>query len=80
MLRNSPRLRHRPPRTRELSLETFGTTHLSHDEILRRVNPEGVNAFRPARIIERLNLRRPIFRPTATFGHFGREEFPWEQS
>ncbi len=55
------------------------STQLSHDEILRQVNPEGADAFRPARIIERLNLRRPIFRSTATFGHFGRDEFPWEQ-
>jgi len=34
--------------------------------------------FRPAAIIERLGLRRPIFRPTAAYGHFGRDEFPWE--
>ncbi|RLE33194.1 MAG: methionine adenosyltransferase [Acidobacteria bacterium] len=63
----------------ELSLETFETADLPHDEILRQVNPEGPDAFRPARIIKRLNLRRPIFQPTATFGHFGRQEFPWEQ-
>ncbi|MFA6603803.1 MAG: methionine adenosyltransferase [Patescibacteria group bacterium] len=34
--------------------------------------------FRPRAIIERLNLRRPIYRPTAAYGHFGRDEFPWE--
>ncbi len=34
--------------------------------------------FRPRAIIERLGLRRPIFRPTAAYGHFGRDEFPWE--
>jgi S-adenosylmethionine synthetase len=34
--------------------------------------------FRPRSIIERLGLRRPIFRPTAAYGHFGRDEFPWE--
>ncbi len=34
--------------------------------------------FRPMAIIERLGLRRPIFRPTAAYGHFGRDEFPWE--
>ncbi|MEN9795424.1 MAG: hypothetical protein RLZZ150_401 [Bacteroidota bacterium] len=32
----------------------------------------------PAGIIKRLNLRRPIYRPTAAYGHFGRHEFPWE--
>jgi S-adenosylmethionine synthetase len=63
----------------ELSLETFSSAQLPHDEILRRVHPVGPEDFSPLRIIERLNLRRPIFRPTAAFGHFGRKEFPWEQ-
>jgi len=35
--------------------------------------------FRPNAIIERLGLRRPIFRETAAYGHFGRDRFPWEQ-
>ncbi len=35
--------------------------------------------FRPAAIIERLDLRRPIYRQTAAYGHFGRPELPWEQ-
>ncbi|TAK05732.1 methionine adenosyltransferase [Patescibacteria group bacterium] len=35
--------------------------------------------FRPQAIIERLGLRRPIYRATAAYGHFGRAEFPWEQ-
>ncbi|MBN1585780.1 methionine adenosyltransferase [Candidatus Uhrbacteria bacterium] len=34
--------------------------------------------FRPRAIIERLGLRRPMYRQTATYGHFGRDEFPWE--
>ena len=34
--------------------------------------------LRPQAIIEKLGLRRPIFRQTAAYGHFGREEFPWE--
>jgi len=34
--------------------------------------------FRPRAIIERLNLRRPIYQKTASYGHFGREGFPWE--
>lgn len=33
----------------------------------------------PKGIIERLNLQRPIYRATAAYGHFGRNEFPWEQ-
>jgi S-adenosylmethionine synthetase len=35
--------------------------------------------FRPRAIIERLGLRRPMFRETAAYGHFGRAHFPWEQ-
>jgi len=34
--------------------------------------------FRPGAIIRRLDLRRPIYRRTACYGHFGREGFPWE--
>lgn len=34
--------------------------------------------FRPAAIIERLDLRRPLYQQTATYGHFGRPELPWE--
>jgi len=37
--------------------------------------------FRPSAIIERLNLRRPIYRQTAAYGHFGRTDvdLPWEK-
>ena len=35
--------------------------------------------FRPAAIIERLNLRRPLYQKTAAYGHFGRPGFPWEE-
>jgi S-adenosylmethionine synthetase len=35
--------------------------------------------LRPAAIIERFALKRPIYRPTAAYGHFGRPDFPWEQ-
>jgi S-adenosylmethionine synthetase len=35
--------------------------------------------FRPLSIIEKLNLRKPIYRDTASYGHFGRNEFPWEE-
>jgi S-adenosylmethionine synthetase len=34
--------------------------------------------FRPRAIMERLSLRRPIYRQSASYGHFGRDEFPWE--
>ena len=35
--------------------------------------------FRPASIIERLDLRRPIYRQTAAYGHFGKDSLPWEE-
>lgn len=50
-----------------------------------KVNPREIEAFilknidlTPAGIITRLDLRRPIYRATAAYGHFGRHEFPWE--
>jgi len=35
--------------------------------------------FRPVAIIERLNLRRPIYQQTAAYGHFGKDGLPWEE-
>ena len=35
--------------------------------------------FRPLAIIERLGLRRPIYRQTAAYGHFGKDGLPWEE-
>jgi S-adenosylmethionine synthetase len=36
--------------------------------------------LRPAAIIRDLGLRRPLFRQTAVYGHFGRSDFPWEST
>lgn len=56
--------------------------------MLRAVTSEGKDLskvlkerfdFRPSAIIERLDLRKPIFRATASYGHFGRVGFPWEE-
>lgn len=56
--------------------------------MVRAVNEEGKNLsnwvkknfdFRPLAIIERLNLRNPIYLETASYGHFGKEELPWEK-
>ena len=59
-------------------VETFGTGKVSDDEILRLINEHF--DLRPAGIIQSLNLRRPIYQPTAAFGHFGRTDIdaPWE--
>jgi S-adenosylmethionine synthetase len=61
-----------------LFVETFGTGKVSDDEIIRLINEHF--DLRPAGIIQALDLRRPIYQPTAAFGHFGRTDvdLPWE--
>ncbi|RMH63139.1 MAG: methionine adenosyltransferase [Calditrichaeota bacterium] len=63
-----------------MMVETFGTGVMSDEELSNRV--AGLFDFTPAGIIEKLQLRRPIFRKTANYGHFGRAlaEFSWEQT
>ncbi len=61
-------------------LETFGTAKVAEDVIVKKVL-ELVD-LRPAAIIARFDLRRPIFAPTAAYGHMGREDLcaPWENT
>ena len=61
-----------------ISLETFGTSKLSEDELIKLVRQHF--DLRPHGLIEMLQLERPIYRATAAYGHFGRNEFPWEQT
>ncbi len=61
-----------------LMLETFGTEHHDPEKILAGILE--VFDLRPAAIIRDLGLRQPIFGPTAAYGHFGRDEFPWEST
>jgi S-adenosylmethionine synthetase len=58
-------------------VETVNPT-IANDKISQAI--QDVFDMRPAAIIERLNLLRPIYRDTAAYGHFGRPEFPWEAS
>ncbi|RGD73322.1 methionine adenosyltransferase [Anaerofustis stercorihominis] len=58
-------------------VNTYGTSKLSDEKIVEIIN-ENFD-LRPTRIIEHLDLRRPIYRKTAAYGHFGRNEFPWEK-
>jgi S-adenosylmethionine synthetase len=62
-----------------LSVETFGTGKVEDDLILTLVKSHF--DFRPEAIIRTLNLRRPIYRQTAAYGHFGRQDLdlPWER-
>jgi S-adenosylmethionine synthetase len=61
-----------------LNVETFGTGKVSDDKI-RALIDEHFD-FRPGAIIDRFGLRRPIYRQTASYGHFGRLELPWERT
>jgi S-adenosylmethionine synthetase len=63
-----------------IMVETFGTGKVSDAEIERVMN-ENFD-FRPAAIIQNLDLRRPIYAQTAAYGHFGRDDIqvPWEKT
>jgi S-adenosylmethionine synthetase len=63
-----------------ISLDTFGTNHVSEDRIVGAVRE--VFDLRPGALVEMLDLKRPIYRKTAAYGHFGREEaeFTWERT
>jgi S-adenosylmethionine synthetase len=60
-----------------INVKTHGTSMVDETElatfILKNID------LSPRAIIERLDLKKPIFRNTAAYGHFGRNEFPWEQ-
>src|SRR5690606_41038297 len=62
-----------------ISVETFGTGKVSNDKISELIREHF--DLRPQGLIEMLQLKRPIYQPTAAYGHFGREEegFSWEQ-
>ena len=61
-----------------IAVETFGTATITEEKIVEII--EKVFDLRPAAIIEALNLRRPIYKQTAAYGHFGRTDIdlPWE--
>ncbi len=63
-----------------LMVETRGTGKIPNTEIAALVSKHF--DLRPSGIIESLNLRRPIYRPVAAFGHFGRQDLdlPWERT
>ncbi|MBI5448378.1 MAG: methionine adenosyltransferase [Gammaproteobacteria bacterium] len=63
-----------------ISVETFGTGKISHDRIIQLINEHF--DLRPRGIISMLNLLRPIYQATASYGHFGRTEdtFSWEKT
>ncbi len=63
-----------------LNVETYGTGGISDDDIVRLIREHF--DLRPGAIIRDLDLRRPIYKPTAAYGHFGRTDvdLPWERT
>jgi len=60
-----------------VNVNFFGTGNISEEKaeaIIRKLFP-----LKPSQIIKHLNLKQPLYRRTAAFGHFGRDSFPWEQ-
>ena len=70
------------PEPVSVMINSFGTGRIGDDALARRVTE--VFDLKPGAIIERLGLRRPIYRRTAAYGHFGRRpsngEFAWERT
>jgi S-adenosylmethionine synthetase len=63
-----------------ISVEAFGTGKIDNESMLKLINKHF--DLRPEAIIRALDLRRPIYRPTACYGHFGRTDLdlPWEKT
>jgi len=61
-----------------MTVEAFGTEQADPAKILATI--QQMFDFRPAAIIRDLDLRRPLYRETAAYGHFGRKGFPWEDT
>uniref|UniRef100_A0A8D3BU12 S-adenosylmethionine synthase n=1 Tax=Scophthalmus maximus TaxID=52904 RepID=A0A8D3BU12_SCOMX len=61
-----------------ISLFTYGSSQKTESELLHIVNKNF--DLRPGVIVRELNLKRPIYQQTASYGHFGRKEFTWEVS
>jgi len=60
-----------------IRVDSFGTSKVADEKLEEAVKK--VFDFRPGKIIEKLDLLKPIYRATASYGHFGRTEFPWEK-
>jgi len=65
------------PEPVSINVNTYGTGKMSDAELGQKITK--VFDCTPAGIINRFDLKRPIYRQTAAYGHFGRDEFPWEK-
>jgi S-adenosylmethionine synthetase len=66
------------PQPVSVHVTTFGTGKIDDGKIEKAIRTNF--DMSPAGIIKTLNLKRPIYRQTAAYGHFGRSEFPWEKT
>lgn len=66
------------PEPVSVRVDTFGTGKVGNDKIVAAVRE--VFDLTPAGIIRQLDLKRPIYKATSAYGHFGREEFTWEKT
>lgn len=64
------------PEPTSVTVETFGTNLFSEDAIERALRE--VFSFKPADIVSQLDLLRPIYRSTTNYGHFAKDNLPWE--
>ena len=62
-----------------VQVDTFGTGKICADDCLAAAIPL-VFGLTPSQICDTLHLKRPIYRQSAVFGHFGRKKFPWEKT
>ncbi|GAA5522715.1 methionine adenosyltransferase [Aliifodinibius salicampi] len=65
------------PEPVSVSVDTYGTGKVNDTELANVI--QKTFDLTPSGIIERFDLKRPIYRQTAAYGHFGRKEFPWEK-
>lgn len=61
-----------------MTVDTFGTGKVADETLVEAIKK--TFSFKPADIVEQLDLLRPIYRSTTHYGHFGKEELPWEQT
>ena len=64
------------PYPTSIHVDTFGTNHIDEAKIVSAI--KSVFDFKPASIIEQLDLLRPIYRESTHYGHFGKDNLPWE--
>jgi len=66
------------PQPISIAADTFGTGKVDEDILSAAVRE--VFSFKPADILSQLDLKRPIYRRTTNYGHFGKEDLPWEKT